>query len=111
MRKIPIRYTREEAHAVTIGDIPSLERFQAHPDGKSWYNAANCERQGLKNIRCDRSAKKAGPSDDQIAPVLISLQTEGPANKHRPLSLAVCQYRLPDDGDSVVQEHCVSCNA
>jgi len=23
------------AHAVTIGDIPSLERFQVHPNGKS----------------------------------------------------------------------------
>ena len=25
-------------HAVTIGDIPSLERFQIHPNGKSRWN-------------------------------------------------------------------------
>ena len=43
MRKIPMRSTREGGHAVTIGDIPSLEWFQAIPNGKcrfiilGWY--------------------------------------------------------------------------
>jgi len=27
-----------EAHAVTIGNIPSLEWFQAIPNGKSWVD-------------------------------------------------------------------------
>ena len=31
---------REEAHAVAIGDIPSLERFQVHLNGKSRFIVA-----------------------------------------------------------------------
>ena len=30
-----MRYTRGGAHAVTIGNVPSLDRFQVIPNGKS----------------------------------------------------------------------------
>jgi hypothetical protein len=35
--KIPMRQTRREAHAVTIGNIPSLDWFQVISNGKSRF--------------------------------------------------------------------------